>query len=59
MKSISQWGFLRRSRAAYSIVGSRIWPNFELVRELMHVSVYKKDLSLPTTKEVYLLKAYT
>ena len=40
------WEFFRRSRAANSIVSGPIWPNFELVRDFMHVLVtckYKKD----------------
>ena len=39
-------GFFRHSRAAYSIVSGPIWPNFELVRDFMHILVickYKKD----------------
>ena len=36
----------RRSRAANSVVRCRIWPKFDLVRDIMHVLVtckYKKD----------------
>ena len=36
----------RSSRAANSVVSGPIWPEFELVQDLMHVSVtckYKKD----------------
>ena len=39
-------GFFRRSRAANSLVSGPIWPQFELVREFMHVLVtskYKND----------------
>ena len=38
--------FFMRSRAANSVVGGRIWPNFELIQALMHVMVtckYEKD----------------
>ena len=38
--------YLRRSRAAYSIVSSLIWPKFKLVRDFLHILVtckYKKD----------------
>ena len=38
--------FFRRSRAANSTVCGRIWPNFELLRALMHVIItckYEKD----------------
>ena len=38
--------FFRRSRAANSAVGGRFWPNFELLRALMHVIItckYEKD----------------
>ena len=38
--------FFRRSRAANSAVGGWIWPNFELLRALMHVIItckYEKD----------------
>ena len=38
--------FFRRSRAANSVVGGQIWPNFELMQALMYVIVtckYKKD----------------
>ena len=31
--------FLRRSRAANSVVSGPIWPKFELVRDFMHVLV--------------------
>ena len=39
--------FLRRSRAANSVVGGPIWPKFELVRDIMDVFVtykFKMDL---------------
>ena len=36
---ISLWGFSRRSRAANSAVLGLIWPNFELVRDIMDVLV--------------------
>ena len=38
--------FFRRSRAANSTVGGWIWPNFKLLRALMHVIItckYEKD----------------
>ena len=34
--------FLRRSRAANSVVGSPIWPKFELIHNIMHVLVTSK-----------------
>ena len=39
--------FLRRSRAADSVVGGLIWPKFELVQDIMDVLVtykFKVDL---------------
>ena len=36
---ISLWGFSRRSMAANSAVLSLIWPNFELVRDVMVVLI--------------------
>ena len=39
--------FLRRSRAANSVVGGPIWPKFELIHNIMHVLVtskFEKDL---------------
>ena len=39
--------FLRRSRAANSLVGGPIWPKFKLVRDFMDVLVtykFKMDL---------------
>ena len=39
--------FFRRSRIDNSVVGGPIWPNFELVRDIMHVLVnykFKMDL---------------
>ena len=42
----SLWGFFRRSRAANSAVLSPIWPNFELVRDVIDVLVtckYEED----------------
>ena len=40
---ISLWGyFLRRSRAANSVVGGPIWPKFELIHNIMHVLVTSK-----------------
>ena len=36
---ISLWEFFRSSRAANSIVSGPIWPQFELVRDFMHVLV--------------------
>ena len=38
--------FFRRSRAANSAVSSQIWPNFEVLRVLMHVIItckHEKD----------------
>ena len=38
--------FLRRSRAANSVVGGPIWPKFELIHNIMHVLVtckFEKD----------------
>ena len=38
--------FLRRSRAANSVVGGPIWPKFELIHNIMHVlvtSMFEKD----------------
>ena len=34
--------FLRRSRAANSVVGGPIWPKFELIYNIMHVLVTSK-----------------
>ena len=34
--------FLRRSRAANSIVGGLIWPKFKLIHNIMHVLVTSK-----------------
>ena len=34
--------FLRRSRAANSVVGGPIWPKFELIHDIMHVLVTSK-----------------
>ena len=34
--------FLRRSRAANSVVGGPIWPKFELIHNIMHVFVTSK-----------------
>ena len=34
--------FLRRSRAANSVVGGPIWPKFELIHNIMHVLVTSK-----------------
>ena len=34
--------FLRRSRAANSLVGGPIWPKFELIHNIMHVLVTSK-----------------
>ena len=34
--------FLRRSRAANSVVGGPIWPKFELIHNIMHVLVTNK-----------------
>ena len=34
--------FLRRSRAANSIVGGPIWPKFDLIHNIMHVLVTSK-----------------
>ena len=34
--------FLRRSRAANSVVGGPIWPKFELIHNIMHVLVTDK-----------------
>ena len=38
--------FFRRLRAASSVVGGRIWPNFKLIQALMYVIItckYEKD----------------
>ena len=38
--------FLRRSRAANSVVGGPIWPKFELIHNIMHIigsSKFEKD----------------
>ena len=38
--------FFRRSRAANSVVGSLIWPKFELIQDIMHVLItckFEKD----------------
>ena len=43
---ISLWETFSRSRATNSVVSGPIWPQFELVRDFMHVLVtckYKKD----------------
>ena len=34
--------FLRRSRAANTVVGVPIWPKFELIHNIMHVLVTSK-----------------
>ena len=34
--------FLRRSRAANSVVSGPIWPKFELIHNIMHVLVISK-----------------
>ena len=34
--------FLRRSRAANSVVGGQIWPKFEVIHNIMHVFVTSK-----------------
>ena len=34
--------FLRRSRAANSVIGGPIWPKFELIHNIMHVLVTSK-----------------
>ena len=34
--------FLRRLRAANSVVGGPIWPKFELIHNIMHVLVTSK-----------------
>ena len=34
--------FLRRTRAANSVVGGPIWPKFELIYNIMHVLVTSK-----------------
>ena len=34
--------FLRRSRAANSLVGGPIWPKFKLIHNIMHVLVTSK-----------------
>ena len=42
----SRGSFFRGSRAANSVVSGLIWPQFELVRDFMHILVvckYKKD----------------
>ena len=46
MNLVSLWGFSRRSRAANSAVLGPIWPNFELVRDVMNVFItcqYEED----------------
>ena len=40
---LSQWGFSRRSRAANYAVPGPIWPNFELVLDVMDVLVTFKN----------------
>ena len=35
--------FLRRSRAANSVVGGPIWPKFKLIHNIMHVLVTSKS----------------
>ena len=40
--------FLRRSRAANSVVGGPIWPKFELIHNIMHVLVTSKIGSIST-----------
>ena len=43
--------FFRRSRAANSVVRSRIWPNFNLTQALMYVVItckYEKDMNEKT-----------
>ena len=43
IKKIKSMGvFLRRSRAANSVVGGPIWPKFELIHNIMHVLVTSK-----------------
>ena len=39
---ISMGVFLRRSRAANSVVGGPIWPKFEPIHNIMHVLVTSK-----------------
>ena len=34
--------FLRRSRAANSVVGGPVWPKFEFIHNIMHVLVTSK-----------------
>ena len=38
----SMGGFLRRSRAANSVVGGPTWPKFELIHNIMHVLATSK-----------------
>ena len=43
---ISLWEFFWRSRAANSVAGGQIWPNFELIQDIMHVLItckFEKD----------------
>ena len=44
---ISLWGFPRRSRAAISQVLGPIWPNFELVQDVIDVLVTCKNQENP------------
>ena len=39
---MSRGVFLRHSRAANSVVGGPIWPEFELIHNIMHVLVTSK-----------------
>ena len=51
----SMGNFLKRSRAANSVVNGLIWPKFELVRDFMHVLVickYKKDRNISNREKV-------
>ena len=47
----SMWIFSKRSRAANSAVLGPIWPNFELVRDVMDVLVTCKDEEDPIKNE--------
>ena len=50
------WDFFRHSRAANSAVGGRIWPNFKLLRVLMHIIIickYEKDRMKNSWEKVF------
>ena len=54
-KSSQLWGFFHKLRGAYSAGSSQIWPNFELLRALMHVIItckYEKDQIINSREKV-------